>query len=144
MRWTAASIEDAERLRFEAAKGSDEFLPELDRRSRLEAMRVPSSLAAVDARSPKDVLEAEVSKSDAVTIEPGAVVYYLGDCQARVIGPGRGASTLALAAHDELGGLTYTEAPAALCKLSPAELRDGLLVDVGAGLELEAEGGSRE
>jgi len=128
MRWTAATVEDAERVRIEAAKASDDFLPSKERRSRVEAMLVTSETVAVDVTATREELALELEKPGAVAIAPGAVVYYLGDCEARVVGLGRGEDTLALAFYDELGGLSYTEVPAALCKPAPAELRDGVLV----------------
>lgn len=123
MEWAAASIEDAERVRIEAAKASDDFLPPKERRSRVESIRVASLASVADKVS--DKLDAPTRGEDAAPepVKSGAVVYYLGDYEVRVVGLGRGGGNIAVAFVDE-HGLNYTEIASADCSAERSVTRE--------------------
>lgn len=135
MRWTAATPADADRVRAEAAKASDAMLPEPDRRTRAEPLRIVAASKAVDAMADIKELDAVFDAAPKENVRAGDIVYYLGDHEARVVGLGRGRGSIAIAFRDESGDLSYTEVPAALCKHAPAEIRDGVILSDSASLK---------
>lgn len=117
-RWRAASAEDAARL-APSIVSDDKFLPAEDRRDRVEALYVAKEEAEIDVKQ-KYVEDAQLREP----ISTGSIAYYLGDCEVRVMGKGRGKGMLSVAFYDEDGHLSCTDVPSAMCKPVASKVED--------------------